>query len=149
MSILNTAAKLIDGDRQDTYGSATESFDRIGKLWSAYLGTEVSGTDVANLMVLLKVSRTKGKFHEDSYVDIAGYAALAERLQLRVWDHLRDVPAGMLVSCAHDDDNIYITKSGEGWYIDVEAGYPAHEPDGWSISAHHDDEIGPFTEVLK
>ncbi len=80
MNILEEAAKLIDGDRKGTYGEVSESFRRIAALWSGYLGHRVTALDVANLMILLKMSRTKGVFHRDSYVDTAGYAALAERL---------------------------------------------------------------------
>ncbi|QFG10422.1 phosphofructokinase [Mycobacterium phage Anthony] len=79
-TVLQEAERLINGDRQDTYGSASESFGRIAGLWSEYTGKKLTDLDVANMMVLLKVSRTKGQFHRDSYVDIGGYAALAERL---------------------------------------------------------------------
>lgn len=81
-TVLQEADRLINGDRRDTYGSASESFGRIAGLWSAYLGRTVTPLDVANLMILLKVSRTKGTFHRDSYVDIGGYSALAEQLAL-------------------------------------------------------------------
>ncbi len=79
-TVLHEAADLIGGQREDQYGNATESFARIAGLWSAYLGVPLEGRDVANLMVLMKVSRAKRGFHRDSYVDIAGYAALAERI---------------------------------------------------------------------
>lgn len=79
-SILDEAAGLIDGDRKQTYGDVHDSFGRIAGLWTAYTGTTISGLDVANMMILLKMSRTKGTFHRDSYVDTCGYAALAERL---------------------------------------------------------------------
>ncbi|AII27227.1 hypothetical protein SEA_OMNICRITICAL_56 [Mycobacterium phage OmniCritical] len=79
-NVLQEAQRLIFGDREQQYGNPSESFDRIAGLWSAYIGTELNGLDVANLMILLKVSRTKGTYHRDSYVDIAGYAGLGERL---------------------------------------------------------------------
>lgn len=76
--ILIDAATLITGDRQDDYGDAQESFNRIAQMWSAYLGCTVVSTDVANMMVLLKVCRTVSSPEKlDSYVDMAGYAALA------------------------------------------------------------------------
>ena len=47
-------------------------------LWSAYLGTPITARDVALMMVLLKVARTKtGAFNLDDYVDAAGYAGIA------------------------------------------------------------------------
>jgi len=75
------AGKLISGDRKQAYGDAGESFRRIASMWSAYLGkrlaTDISSVDVANMMVLLKVSRASHKPKDDDFVDIIGYAALA------------------------------------------------------------------------
>lgn len=84
VEILNTAAELISGDRAATYGDATVSHQRIADLWSAYLGTPVSAVDVAMCMVLLKVSRSKGGDKPgkmDTFVDIAGYAALCAEFE--------------------------------------------------------------------
>ena len=76
--VLEKAAELISGDRQATYGDAKEMHQLIGDLWSAYLGVEVGAVDVAALMVLMKVARSKGaRKHADNWVDICGYAALA------------------------------------------------------------------------
>ncbi|WP_280273392.1 DUF6378 domain-containing protein [Nocardia wallacei] len=80
LTVLEEAAALIDGDRETQYGNPAESFRRIAGLWSAYLGVPLDPRDVANLMVLMKVSRAKRGFHRDSYVDICGYAVLAERI---------------------------------------------------------------------
>ena len=80
-SILGEAAAIIDGDRADTYGDPRESFARIAGMWASYLGIPLTSTDVAHMMILLKVSRAKTTpGHRDSLVDIAGYAALAERV---------------------------------------------------------------------
>lgn len=80
MSILEEAESLINGERQEQYGNANESFARIANLWSVYLGANLTALDVTNLMILLKVSRAKGLYHRDSYVDIAGYSGLAEKI---------------------------------------------------------------------
>lgn len=75
--ILDTAAQLINGDRRQTYGDAQESFGRIAALWSIILNTQVSPADVARCMVAMKLARLSGSDeHRDSWVDIAGYAAL-------------------------------------------------------------------------
>ena len=80
--VLSKAAELISGDRQATYGGAKEMHQLIGDLWSAYLGVEVGAVDVAALMVLMKVARSKGpQKHADNFVDICGYAALACEMQ--------------------------------------------------------------------
>lgn len=76
-SILEEAHRLVNGDRQDTYLGTD---DTIVALWSAYLGVELTVLDYASLMVLLKIARTKGKLHRDSWVDIAGYAEIGPRL---------------------------------------------------------------------
>lgn len=76
--ILNKAAAAISGERDEHYGSPEDNFGRIAQMWSAYLGEPVTSTDVAMMMVLLKVARVSNDYmHEDNYVDIAGYAACA------------------------------------------------------------------------
>lgn len=98
-SILQEAERLINGERQQQYGNATESHERIADLWSAYLGdvTPLTAFDVVNMMVLLKLSRAKGgldrgEFHRDSYVDIAGYAAIGERIHNEINAGIEDGP---------------------------------------------------------
>lgn len=78
--VLDEANKIIHGDRAESYGSAEESFDRIAQLWTAYLDRPISAHDVAMCMVLLKVSRARTDKRMDTAVDIAGYAALAQRM---------------------------------------------------------------------
>ena len=94
-SLLETANRLINGERAKNYGDAKQSFQQIADLWSVYLNRhverpdtkilsdtiELTGEDVANLMILLKVSRAQNGFHLDSYIDIAGYAGCVELLQ--------------------------------------------------------------------
>ena len=78
-SLLAEASELIHGDRAKDYGDAKESFAHIAALWSAYTKTTISPQDVAMMMSLLKMSRAKhsGFTHRDSFVDMAGYVALA------------------------------------------------------------------------
>ena len=76
--ILQEAERIICGDRQDDYGSASASFERIADMWRAYLGVDIEAMDVANMMILLKVSRSiTAPDKADTWLDIAGYAALA------------------------------------------------------------------------
>jgi hypothetical protein len=53
-------------------------------LWTTYFNTakntedwyDITPTDVANMMILMKMARLMNKSdHEDSWIDIAGYAA--------------------------------------------------------------------------
>lgn len=74
--ILDKAKEYVTKDRNATHGEPEDTFGVIAGLWSAYLGAEVSPADVCNLMVLLKVARAKANpMNDDSFVDIAGYAA--------------------------------------------------------------------------
>ena len=76
--ILEIAKTLISGDRQEDYGDAGDSFKSIARLWTAYLDVAVSPMDVANMMMLLKMSRSQTSPDKaDTWVDICGYAALA------------------------------------------------------------------------
>lgn len=79
-SITDTAKAIVAGDRAADYGDVNESFGRIAKLWSAYIGTEIKPWDVAQMMILLKVSRAKTSRKADTLVDIAGYAECAGKL---------------------------------------------------------------------
>lgn len=75
--ILEEAITLSVGDRQDSYGSPKDSFNRIAKLWSAVLGQDLTAAQVAQCLALLKISRLTGNTsHRDSWVDLAAYAAL-------------------------------------------------------------------------
>jgi len=76
--ILETASNAITVDRAATHGKAETSFTNIAHLWSWWLDTDVTAHDVAIMMVLFKAARIRGNHaHEDNYVDLAGYCALA------------------------------------------------------------------------
>lgn len=76
-NILSTAASLITGERQTTYGDPTPSYERLARLWSEVLGMPVTAEQVALCLIQLKVSRlVVSPDHADSWVDICGYAAL-------------------------------------------------------------------------
>ena len=77
INILQKAAETVDGPRQTDYGSPIKSMSNIARLWSAYLGVRVNPEDVAHMMTLLKIARTRTGYLEDNYVDAAGYQAIA------------------------------------------------------------------------
>lgn len=86
-TILEEAKRCVCTDRQNQYGPPENSFNYISDLWTAYMQNDkredviISPTDVAIMMILLKVARTaQHKSYSDNYVDIAGYAALAAEL---------------------------------------------------------------------
>lgn len=82
MSIMEEADALINGTRAKQYGDATDNIGRTAELWSAYLDHGVTTLDVVNMMILLKMSRiiTGDGYHRDSYIDICGYAGVAEKI---------------------------------------------------------------------
>lgn len=73
--ILREANDIVNGDRNNSYGSPEDSFARIADLWSGYLQEEITSFQVGMMMILLKVARTEGAGSMDNFIDIAGYAA--------------------------------------------------------------------------
>ena len=75
-SILNRAIECVCGERERDYGSPEDNFGSIAIYWSAHLGMEITAEDVAVMMALLKIARIgTGTATDDSWVDLAGYAA--------------------------------------------------------------------------
>lgn len=83
--ILDAAAACVLSDREQQYGAPEDVFGVIAGLWSVYLDHTVRPHDVAAMMVLLKVARLTGNAaHDDSWTDIAGYAACGGELAVPV-----------------------------------------------------------------
>ncbi len=57
--ILADAGRLISSDRAEQHGDMRANHENIANLWAAYLGTPVSTHDIALMMSLLKIARTK------------------------------------------------------------------------------------------
>ena len=82
MSALLKANDLIHGARNKDYGHPLDDFTKTAKIWSAVLGVPVTAEQVALCMIGVKMSRlcnTPG--HEDSVIDIAGYAGTYEMVR--------------------------------------------------------------------
>lgn len=74
--ILRRAAECVSGQREQDYGKPEDNFATIAELWTAYAGYPFEAVDVAMMMALLKIARISGGHgSEDSFVDLAGYAA--------------------------------------------------------------------------
>lgn len=74
--ILDEAKHAVTVDRAATHGNAEDGFGLIATYWSAHLDADVSATDVAVMMGLLKIARIKANpKHLDSWTDVCGYAA--------------------------------------------------------------------------
>jgi hypothetical protein len=83
---LDTAARIVTGQRQHDYGDKYQNHENIARLWSAYLDYNISAHDVAICMMLVKVARLKHRTTEDCYIDMAGYAAIAGEINDRKED---------------------------------------------------------------
>jgi len=74
--VLDTAKEYVTKDRAADHGNMEDNFSTIGKYWSVHLGVDVSATDVAVMMTLLKAARIKSNpSHPDNWVDTCGYMA--------------------------------------------------------------------------
>ena len=85
--ILTEATRLTTGDRQAEYGEPWRVYGVVAQMMQAYLNGRrragdaeitITAEDVLNIMALVKIGRiATGKVKADSYIDLAGYAALA------------------------------------------------------------------------
>ncbi len=82
--ILNQASVLVQGQREKDYGDKTENHNNIARLWSAYLNIKIEAHDVALMMALLKMARTKlGEVSKDTYIDMSAYSAIAGEIKFK------------------------------------------------------------------
>jgi len=89
--ILEKARQCVCGDREDQYGSPEQNFQTIAEMWESYLHHPVAADDVAAMLALVKIERiSSGRFKEDNWVDLAGYAACGGEIQANMkpqeWD---------------------------------------------------------------
>jgi len=82
----DSTEELIE-ERSETHGDIEDTFPAIAEAWSAYLRAAhdadivLSGDEVADLMVLLKLLRkASGGYHADHYDDAKAYAGIGDRL---------------------------------------------------------------------
>ena len=88
--VLQKAKDLVTGDRNDTHGDAFNNHAEIAEFWNIFLDKKlqamasITADDVALMMVLLKMARTKlGAVSRDTYVDMAAYGAIAGEIKFR------------------------------------------------------------------
>ena len=75
--ILDKAKTLISGERAKDYGDAYLNHKRIAELWSPILDKDITVELVYACMIAVQLSRLiETPDHEDSWIDICGYAAL-------------------------------------------------------------------------
>lgn len=86
--LLQRANELIGNERQADYGNKLQNFSQIAMLWQGTLapklapGQKITPEEVALLMIQVKIARlAKSPDHEDSILDVAGYAGCYEAVQ--------------------------------------------------------------------
>lgn len=67
------AIRLVDEDRNDSYGPPEQNLQRIADMWAGYLNIPITKEDVSLMMVLLKISRSKAGYSRDNAVDGVAY----------------------------------------------------------------------------
>jgi hypothetical protein len=79
-SILDIAKRLVTGDRQNQYGPPDQDFTRTAGMMNALFadllkeGHKFESFHIAQMMILIKLSRQLHQRKEDNWIDIAGYA---------------------------------------------------------------------------
>lgn len=91
--MLEKAVQIVGGERAKDYGDKLQNHQRIANLWNEWLretrktenmvseGNIIHPYDVAMMMLLVKVARLMhSPGHQDSHIDIAGYASILEEI---------------------------------------------------------------------
>lgn len=74
MNILEEAQKVVS-ERRDNYGGPEVNFQRIAAMWKVILKEyPITQTEVALMMIAVKMCRQMHSPHRDNWTDIAGYA---------------------------------------------------------------------------
>ena len=109
--ILAEALEVINGERQDTYGSPEDSFELIGDYWTVYIREKfkqnpearITPRDVALMMTLFKIAREHNQAKRDNLVDAAGYIGIASDLP-HDQEHAYNPIFGKSGYCKKEDD---------------------------------------------
>lgn len=85
-TVLEEAARIVDGDRNEAYGDPAGNHGTTAAMWTAYLarrgllapGAVLDARDVCWVNALQKASRDAFDRRRDNLVDVAGYMRNAE-----------------------------------------------------------------------
>ncbi len=80
-TILEEARELTDGERQQDYGDANESFGKIATVASILCNKELTPIDITRIQKAIKLVRESYKHKKDNLIDECGYARLESILQ--------------------------------------------------------------------
>lgn len=101
--LLEEAIQCVTKDRTSVHGEPENNLTVISLLWNTYFRckkqdikvTGLNATDVAVMMILMKIARTiTSPEHKDHWIDIAGYASIGGELSCKslVNDQSMDLP---------------------------------------------------------
>ena len=77
-ALASDAVATMMGDRMSTHGQPTATLARIAGMWGAYLDRDLGVSDVAAMMVIVKLARARHAYDRDHYLDAIAYTLLAE-----------------------------------------------------------------------
>lgn len=81
-AMLRHAASVVS-ERRKAYGDPRASMEAVAKRWSITLRHEVTAAQVTLCLIDLKLARLgHDPGHQDSILDVAGYAAVLQELTL-------------------------------------------------------------------
>lgn len=74
------AIRMVDEDRYEQYGDPKENLSRIAGMWSSYMNVDITAEDVAMMMVMVKISRSKNSYSRDNAVDGVAYLLIHDAM---------------------------------------------------------------------
>jgi hypothetical protein len=78
--VLQKAFNLVHGPRAEKYGPPLTNHERIAAGFSVIFNQEVTPSQVVKALIWLKIARLVNANDDDSWVDIAGYAAIGSEI---------------------------------------------------------------------
>lgn len=87
---LQTALEAVTGPRNEDYGPPSDDFTTQAEMFSSYLSRTngrpvyVTASDIAALMILVKLARQAHRPKQDNWIDAAGYAACGAECDARI-----------------------------------------------------------------
>lgn len=76
------ALKVVE-DREQKYGSPSKNFEDIASIWEGVTGHSYTASQVALMMIGVKLSREGFRHRRDNIVDIIGYAECLDRINVQ------------------------------------------------------------------
>ena len=79
--ILDTAKKLITSDRSRQYGPYEEETKKEAIIIKELTGLDIKPDHIPIIMIVVKLVRERHVHKSDNFIDICGYASLADQIK--------------------------------------------------------------------